>query len=379
MATKSGAAPSRLELISQVLQRFCPDRVGMRYIPPGTRWNNGYVEGVPQPRPVEQPVRATDTGIRPSATERRPSTLRHAGTPTPRSPAGSTDSEANKPDAKTRRITGAGTGFGHEVAMRLAAKGFDVIASVEIYAQVQTLKRQAAERGVTLQVEKLDVTNDGDRRKALGWDVEILVNNAGVGEGGAIVDIPAANIRNQWEVNVTGPLLLTQGIAKQMVKRGEGRIVWVSSREGLNVNPFTGIYSASKHAVEAIAETMKLELQEFGIEVATVNPGPFLTGFNDRMFETYKSWEDDPSQRLFDYSTLAFPRAQYNPEAVYATMTAVAAGEVDAYRNLEPKSMIEETKSLIEAPWNKKTTDRLGSRPDQIQNSYEMEPETPVP
>jgi NAD(P)-dependent dehydrogenase (short-subunit alcohol dehydrogenase family) len=56
----------------------------------------------------------------------------------------------------------------------------------------------------------------------------------------------------------------------------------VSSREGLNVNPFTGIYSASKHAVEAVAETMSLELQEFGIEVATINPGPFLTGFNDR-------------------------------------------------------------------------------------------------
>ena len=58
-------------------------------------------------------------------------------------------------------------------------------------------------------------------------------------------------MRREFEVNVIGPLLLTQGIAKQMVKRGEGRIVWVSSREGLNTNPFTGIYSASKHAVEA--------------------------------------------------------------------------------------------------------------------------------
>jgi len=275
-------------------------------------------------------------------------------------------------------ITGAGTGFGHEVAMRLAKKGFDVIAAVEIYAQVQTVKRQAAERGVSLQVAKLDVTNDGDRRKALEWNVEILVNNAGVGEGGSIVDIPALNIRHQFEVNVTGPLLLTQGIAKQMVKRGEGRIVWVSSREGLNVNPFTGIYSASKHAVEAIAETMKLELQEFGIEVATINPGPFLTGFNDRMFQTWQSWEDNPSERLFDYSQLAFPRAQFDPEPVYATMTAAAAGEIDTYRNLEPRSMLDETKGLIEAPWHQKTTDGLGTRPDALQNSYRMKPETPV-
>ena len=169
-------------------------------------------------------------------------------------------------------ITGAGSGFGLEAAMRLAEKGFDVIASVEIYSQVQPLKRAALARGVHLQVEKLDVTNEGDRRKALGWNVEILVNNAGVLEGGAVVDVPAANMRNEFEVNVIGPLLLTQGIAKQMAKRRQGRIVWVSSREGLNVNPFTGVYAASKHAVEAIAETMSLELQEFGVEVATVNP-----------------------------------------------------------------------------------------------------------
>ena len=276
-------------------------------------------------------------------------------------------------------ITGAGTGFGHEAAMRLAEKGFDVIAAVEIYAQVQTLKRQAAERGVRLQVEKLDVTNDGDRRKALGWGVEILVNNAGVGEGGSTVDIPESNLRHQFEVNVIGPLLLTQGIAKQMIKRGAGRIVWVSSREGLNVNPFTGVYSASKHAIEAIAETMAFELQEYNVEVATVNPGPFLTGFNDRMFQTWESWEDDPSQRVFDYSELAFPRAQFDPEAVYATLTAVAAGEVDSYRNLEPKSMIEETKRLQQLPWERKVTDGLGTQNQAIQHSYEMEPETPVP
>ncbi|MEU2426486.1 SDR family oxidoreductase [Streptomyces sp. NPDC013157] len=281
-------------------------------------------------------------------------------------------------DLRKVLVTGAGTGFGYEAAMRLAEKGFDVIAAVEIWAQVQTLKWHAAERGVKLRVEKLDVTDDGDRRKALGWGVEILVNNAGVGEGGSTVDIPASNIRHQFEVNVTGPLLLTQGIAKQMVKRGTGRIVWVSSREGLNVNPFTGVYAASKHAVEAIAETMAYELQEYNVEVATVNPGPFLTGFNDRMFQTWESWQDDPSQRLFDYSELAFPRAQFDPEAVYRTLTAVAAGEVNRFRNLEPASMLDETKHLQQVPWERTVTDGLGTRHPAIQHSYEMQPETPV-
>src|SRR5262245_29230798 len=100
--------------------------------------------------------------------------------------------------------------------MGLDEEGFDVIASVETSPQIQTLKRQAKARGVTLTVEKLDVTSDGDRRKALAWDVEILVNNAGVLEGGSVLDIPETNMRHQFEVNVIGPLLLTQGIAKQM-------------------------------------------------------------------------------------------------------------------------------------------------------------------
>jgi NAD(P)-dependent dehydrogenase (short-subunit alcohol dehydrogenase family) len=161
-----------------------------------------------------------------------------------------------------------------------------------------------------------------------------------------------------------------------MVKRGNGRIVWVSSREGLNVNPFTGIYSASKHAIEAIAETMSMELQEFGIEVATINPGPFLTGFNDRGFQTWESWEDEPSERLFDYSKLAFPRPQFDPAIMIATMTKVVAGEVDTYRNLEPKAMTEETKKLIEAPWTKKVKGGLGTRSPQVEKCYEMKPET---
>ena len=274
-------------------------------------------------------------------------------------------------------ITGAGTGFGNEVAFRLASKGFDVIATVEIYPQVERLEAQMKERGVSLRVEKLDVTSEGDRRKALDWKVEILVNNAGMLEGGSVVDIPGDNMRHEFEVNVVGPLLLTQGIVKQMIKRGQGRVVWVSSREGLNTNPFTGIYSASKHATEAIAQTMAMELQEFNIEVATMNPGPFLTGFNDRGFDTWKSWLDDPYARVFDYAQLAFPRAQFDPEPVYAKLTALAAGEVDTFRNLEPQSMLSETKDNMDKVWKQKISDGLGTRHKQVQACYDMQPEQP--
>ena len=125
-----------------------------------------------------------------------------------------------------------------------------------------TYDQRWSRRAVRVAGPLIQTPMEGDRKKALAWNIEILVNNAGVLEGGSVLDIPGPNMRHEFEVNVIGPLLLTQGIAKQMVKRRKGRIVWVSSREGLNVNPLTGIYSASKHAIEAIAETMSLELQE---------------------------------------------------------------------------------------------------------------------
>lgn len=215
---------------------------------------------------------------------------------------------------KTILITGAGTGFGHEVALRLAAKGFDVIAGVEIAAQVHAVTEDAKKRGVSLRVEKLDVTCEGDRQKAADWDVDILLNNAGISEGGSVADIPAENLRRQYEVNIIGPVMLTQLVLRKMVTKKKGRVVFMSSVAGLTTDPFAGAYSSSKHALEAIASALSQEVKEFGIEVATVNPGPFLTGFNDRMFETWKSWQDDPSRRLFDYSKIAFPHEQYDPE-----------------------------------------------------------------
>lgn len=277
-------------------------------------------------------------------------------------------------------ITGAGTGFGHdhEVALRLAAKGFNVIAGVEIAAQVHSLSEEAKKRGVNLCVEKLDVTCEGDRLKAAKWDVDILLNNAGISEGGAIADIPAENLRRQYEVNVIGPVILTQLLLKKMVKNKKGRIVFMSSVAGLTTDPFSGAYSSSKHAIEAIASALSQEVKEFGIEVATVNPGAFLTGFNDRMFDSWQSWVDDPTQRLFDYENIAFPHEQYDPEPVFETTIGVLTGEIDNYRNVEPKEIISQQKELLDAVWKQKVTDGLGKRSDLVQKAYDIRPGTPA-
>lgn len=278
--------------------------------------------------------------------------------------------------AQTYLITGAGSGFGKEIALRLAEQGHDVIAGVEIIAQVNTLRSEAHDRGVDLRVEKLDVTDEGDRRKALDWDVDVLLNNAGISEGGSTVDLPAEVLRRQFEVNVFGPVLLTQGIAKQMVAKGAGRIVFMSSVAGLTADPFTGAYAGSKHAVEAFADALDQELAEHGVKVATINPGPFLTGFNDTMFEEWKSWNDDPSTRLFDYDKLHFPHEQFDPEEVIEVSIAVLTGEDTAYRHVLPAHTVEDIKEQMDGEWSRTVND--GTRPALVQTAYQIKPYTPV-
>jgi len=276
----------------------------------------------------------------------------------------------------TYLITGAGSGFGKEIALRLAEQGHDVIAGVEIIAQVNTLRAEAQERGVELRVEKLDVTDEGDRRKALSWDIDVLLNNAGISEGGSTVDLPAQVIRRQFEVNVFGPVLLTQGIAKHMVEKKKGRIVFMSSVAGLTVDPFTGAYAGSKHAVEAFADALDQELAEFGVKVATINPGPFLTGFNDTMFEEFKSWDDDPSTRLFDYDKLHFPHEQFDPEEVIKVSINVLTGVDTAYRHVLPAHTVDDIKAQMNGEWSRTVND--GTRPALVQTAYDIEPYTPV-
>lgn len=275
-------------------------------------------------------------------------------------------------------ITGAGSGFCLEAALKLAEKGHHVIAGVEIISQVTMLQDEAKKRGLSLQVEKLDVTDPADRQKAWNWEIDVLLNNAGIAEGGAVADIPVERIRRQFEVNVFGPIALTQGFARKMVAAKKGKIVFLSSVAGLSTDPFAGSYSASKHALEAFAEALHKEMQEFGVQVATINPGPYLTGFNDRMLDRWKEWTDDPAERVFDYSKIAFPHEQYDPAPVVETIVAVLSGETDAYRNLLPESAEKVTKAEMEEKWTRKQNSPQGSRHELVEKAYTLQPATPA-
>jgi len=279
---------------------------------------------------------------------------------------------------KTILITGAGSGLNNGAAFELASRGHNVIAGVEIYPQVRALELQAIERGIKLRIEKIDVTKEGDRRRAKTWDVDVLVNGAGIIEGGAIVDIPAENMRRQFEVNVIGPVLLTQGIAKNMIAKRNGKIIFMSSVVGILSGPFVGMYGASKHALEGIAETLSMELQEFGIQVAVINPGPFLTGFNDAGFLAPKDWDDDPSQRVFDYDKLSFPFPQFEPSVAFSSIADVIEGKSDLFRNVITPDLAADVREQSTRVWDRKTTDSLGFRAELVKQSYSLKPETMI-
>ncbi|MBT0717986.1 SDR family oxidoreductase [Rosenbergiella epipactidis] len=278
---------------------------------------------------------------------------------------------------KTVLITGAGSGFGRESAFLLAKQGYDVIATTEIVAQIQPLKNEASSLGLTLQVEKLDISDENDRLRAAQWSIDVLVNNAGISEGGAVVDLPEDKLRRQFEVNVFGTILLTQHFARQFIEKKQGKIVFISSVAGITTDPFAGAYSASKHALEGFAEALNSELQEFGVQVATVNPGPILTGFNDRMFEAWTHWwPEDKIDTVFDYEEIAFPHEQFHPFQVSDVIARVVSGEISQYRNVVPAEIIEGTQQQMKEVWTREVTTEASRHP-LVQKAYEIDPETP--
>lgn len=277
-------------------------------------------------------------------------------------------------DTKIILLTGAGSGIGKLTALVLAKLGHQVIATTENHKQADLLKQDAQALNIPLQVEKLDITNETDRETAWNWDIDILVNNAAIKEGGSLVDIPEENFRRQYEVNVFGTLLFTQGFARKMVERGSGRIVFVSSVSGLMVNPFSGPYSSSKYAVEAIAKTLSQELQGFNVEVATINPGPYLTGFNDREFNTWKTWNDQPSERIFNYEKLAFPFAQEDPVDTVVPAVRAILGKTKKFRNVIPKKLIPAIQLVNAWDWLKRSDCRLGKQNFFVKQAYQRAP-----
>src|SRR5580704_8456018 len=244
-------------------------------------------------------------------------------------------------------ITGAGSGFGQGSALGLAQKGHDVIAAVETWQQVTALREKAQSLGLkTLKVEKLDLLDSYDVAHVLKCKFDILVNNAGIGEGGPISEIPVELVRRNFETNVFAALDFTQRVVKNWIATSiRGKVVFVSSVLGLLAVEAVPAYAASKHAVQSIAEAMYEELKPFGIQVQTINPGPFLTGFNETMVEGGLRWLSDEVnfikrkafQKVAD-GLIGGPEGRLDPNDMIARMIEVIPAREGKFLNIFPPS-----------------------------------------
>lgn len=252
--------------------------------------------------------------------------------------------------SKSVLVTGAATGFGRGVAWTLAAQGHKVVAGCQIWPQVWEMRNAAMAAGLEMQVIKLDVLNEIDRSNALAMEIDVLFNNAGIMESGPIVEIPMSVFRSVFETNVFAALELAQGFARAMVQRGSGRIVWTSSVAGLVKVPFDGAYAASKHAVEGICSAMHDELEPYGVEVVTVNPGAYRTGFNDTGMESMDQWWHQGDRVVAHWPVRELDR-QHDPDEMIKAIVAVIEQDEPAYRTVRPASAEEMVKKEQTDVW----------------------------
>jgi NAD(P)-dependent dehydrogenase (short-subunit alcohol dehydrogenase family) len=181
-------------------------------------------------------------------------------------------------------VTGANSGIGLVTALELAGAGYDVVGSVRSAAKADGVRRAADERGVQVRTVEMDVDDPASCAAGVeevaamtGGGPWALVNNAGFAQSGAVEDVTDEQARAQLETNVVAPVRLARLVLPAMRERGEGRIVNVSSVAGRLSTPLMGWYCASKHALEAVSDALRIEVEPDGVRVVLVEPGMFGT------------------------------------------------------------------------------------------------------
>ena len=198
---------------------------------------------------------------------------------------------------KTILITGAGTGIGRDAAFALAARGHRVIATTFNVAQADALDQLAKQRTLQLEVFKLDITVPQDREQVLSLDIDVLINNAAVGESGSLAEVDMDRVRRAFEINVFATLELTQLALRGMIARERGTVLLVSSIAGRLPMPFLMPYSMTKFALSAAGAGLRAELDKLNknVHVALIEPGAIHTGFNQAMTDRKYAWMGEQS------------------------------------------------------------------------------------
>jgi NAD(P)-dependent dehydrogenase (short-subunit alcohol dehydrogenase family) len=189
---------------------------------------------------------------------------------------------AASPDHRSVLVTGCSSGFGLLAAVSFARRGCRVYATMRDITSSSPLEEAAAAAGVNVRVVPLDVTSTASVEAAVATvladgPLDVVVNNAGVELFGAVHLVADHEISRQLDTNVHGPVRVVRAVVPSMIANGGGTIVNVGSIAGLVGAPYSGLYAASKHALEAITEAMHFELAHLGVRVCIVEPGQFAT------------------------------------------------------------------------------------------------------
>lgn len=178
---------------------------------------------------------------------------------------------------KTALVTGASSGIGKAAVKRLLSAGVEVYASARRSEKMDDLKQLGAE------ILKMDITDEESIQENVNYilkekgSIDILINNAGYGSYGALEDVSLEEAKRQFEVNVFGLARLTQLVLPGMRENNFGKIVNISSMAGRIYAAFGGWYYATKHALEAMTDCLRLEVQSFGIDPIIIEPGGIAT------------------------------------------------------------------------------------------------------
>lgn len=182
-------------------------------------------------------------------------------------------------------VTGASSGIGEATARRLVNAGAKVVISARRQDRLQALARELDLVGANVLAVAGDVTSETDRAQLVAaalakfGRIDALVNNAGYGTRGPVEIVPVDLIRKNYETNIFSLIALTQLVLPHMRERGSGCIVNIGSVAGRIARPLSSIYDSTKHALEALTDGLRGELQPFGVRVSLIRPGFIITEF----------------------------------------------------------------------------------------------------
>lgn len=234
-------------------------------------------------------------------------------------------------------VTGASSGIGRTIAERLAREGFYVYAGARSAEDIAALSAISNMKGV-----RLDVTSTADISAFVqlvqrdGRGLYGVVNNAGVATGGPLIATDDDELRRVLDVNVMGPLRVTRGVAPLLIA-SKGRVVTISSISGVLSGPMLGVYSMSKHAVEAFGDALGAEMAPLGVTSSLIEPGNYRSDIGRNTMSAAQAAAERARGTPFETAMQNFVRAMGNYDN-YPPPDSVAAAALHAFTAPQPRA-----------------------------------------